>query len=227
MNRLLLVDDDRDLCEMLARYLAREGFELHAVHDGSAAVEASAAGRYDLVILDVMLPNLSGLEALKLIRRQSQVPVLILTARGDDADSVAGLELGADDYLAKPCSPRVLSAHIRAILRRMQGIETGPPTAPIVIGDVEVQPSARTVTRNNQKIELTSTEFAIFEVLVRSSGKIVSKTQLSERALGRKLGRFDRSLDMHISNVRRKMGFTDAECDRIKTIRNIGYLYTR
>lgn len=226
MNRLLLADDDRELCRMLQSYLAREGFELDAVYDGSAAVHESVTGRYHLVILDVMLPQLSGFEALKLIRQQTQVPVLILTARGEDVDSVLGLELGADDYLAKPCNPRVLSARIRAILRRSQA---GAPDAmlPIIIGDVELHSSARTVIRQQQNITLTSTEFAILEVLMRNGGQVVMKNALSEAVLGRKLGRFDRSLDMHISNIRKKMGFIPPDFNRIKTIRNSGYLYTR
>lgn len=227
MNRLLLADDDREMCEMLQSYLAREGFEVTAVHDGGAAVHEATKGRYQLVILDVMMPKLSGFEALKLIRQQTQVPVLILTARGEDVDSVVGLELGADDYLAKPCNPRVLSARIRAILRRSQGTASDSVATAIVIDDVELQPFARIVMRNKEKIALTSTEFAILEILMRNGGQVVAKNALSELALGRKVGRFDRSLDMHISNVRRKMGFVTPDCDRIKTVRNVGYIYTR
>jgi two-component system response regulator CpxR len=228
MQRLLLADDDRELCEMLKSYLATEGFELDSVYDGADAVTESLTGSYRLVILDVMLPSLSGLDALKQIRRKTQVPVLILTARGEDVDSVVGLELGADDYLAKPCNPRVLSARIRAILRRSQAMApTDTATTTLVVGDVELQPFSRTVSRDRQKVTLTSTEFAVLEVLMRNSGQVVTKNALSELALGRKLGRFDRSLDMHISNVRRKMGFANPDSDRIKTIRNVGYLYTR
>lgn len=228
MQRLLLADDDRELCEMLRSYLATDGFELDSVYDGDDAVTEAVRGGYPLVILDVMLPKRSGLDALKLIRQQTQVPVLILTARGEDVDSVVGLELGADDYLAKPCNPRVLSARIRAILRRSQSLAAADTAATaIVVGDVELMPSARTVTRDKQPLALTSTEFAVLEVLMRNSGQVVTKHALSEAALGRKLGRFDRSLDMHISNVRKKLGFAIPDCDRIKTIRNVGYLYTR
>lgn len=141
---------------------------------------------------------------------------------------MVGLELGADDYLAKPCNPRVLSARIRAILRRSQSLAAADTVATaIVVGDGELMPSARTATRDKQPLALTSTEFAVLEVLMRNSGQVVTKHALSEAALGRKLGRFDRSLDMHISNVRKKLGFVIPDCDRIKTIRNVGYLYTR
>lgn len=224
MTRLLLADDDRELCTMLHTWLEREGFQLDTVYDGDAATDQALRGNYQLVILDVMMPGRSGFDALKAIRMQSQVPVLILTARGDDVDSVLGLELGADDYLAKPCNPHVLSARIRAILRRSQNPTVG--TA-IVIDDVELQPNTRTVLRRQQKVPLTSTEFAILELLMRNAGQVVAKNALSEAALGRKLGRFDRSLDMHVSNVRKKMGFSLPDDERIKTIRNVGYFYTR
>lgn len=224
MNPLLLADDDRELCSMLQTWLTREGFTLDVVYDGDDAVQRALKGQYQLIILDVMLPGRSGFDALKAIRQQSQVPVLILTARGEDVDSVLGLELGADDYLAKPCNPHVLSARIRAILRRSQNT---PGSVTINVDDVELQPHTRTVYRRQQKIPLTSTEFAILEMLMRNAGQVVTKNALSEAALGRKLGRYDRSLDMHLSNVRKKMGFTSPDDERIKTIRNVGYFYTR
>jgi two-component system response regulator CpxR len=173
-----------------------------------------------------MLPGQSGFEVLKAIRDTSAVPVLMLTARGEDVDSVVGLELGADDYLAKPCNPRVLVAHIKAILRRSQpntladNLETQ-----LSVGDVELNPQSRTVYREQNPIALTSTEFTILETLMRNAGKVVNKNELSEVALGRKLAHYDRSLDVHISNVRKKLGFMSEQADRIKTIRNVGYLF--
>ena len=225
-NNLLLVDDDKELCSMLRNYLALEGFKTDVLHNGESAAEQAITGQYNLVILDIMLPGQSGFEVLKAIRDTSAVPVLMLTARGEDVDSVVGLELGADDYLAKPCNPRVLVAHIKAILRRSQpntladDLETQ-----LSVGDVELNPQSRTVYREQNPIALTSTEFTILETLMRNAGKVVNKNELSEVALGRKLAHYDRSLDVHISNVRKKLGFMSEQADRIKTIRNVGYLF--
>lgn len=227
-NRLLLVDDDKELCSMLQSYLAQEDFEADATHTGETAVDMALNNDYQLVVLDIMLPGLSGFDVLKAIREKSSVPVLMLTARGEDVDSVVGLELGADDYLAKPCSPRVLLAHIRAILRRS---ETGKFSLgmedQVQIGEIELHSQSRTVYREKNPVRLTSTEFTILETLMRNAGNVVNKSELSEIALGRKLAHFDRSLDVHISNVRKKLGFISDHNNRIKTIRNVGYLYTR
>lgn len=227
-NTLLLIDDDKELCSMLQSYLAQEGFQTDAIHSGEAAVDKVLSDDYRLVILDIMLPGPTGFEVLKSIREASSVPVLMLTARGEDIDSVIGLELGADDYLAKPCSPRVLVAHIRAILRRSESSKYALGVdAELRIGDIELYSNSRTVYREKDPVALTSTEFTILETLMRNAGNVVNKGELSEIALGRKLAHFDRSLDVHISNVRKKLGFISDHNNKIKTIRNVGYLYSK
>lgn len=213
---------------MLQNFLSQEGFVADAVHDGETAIDKVLNGNYQLAVLDIMLPGRSGFEVLKAIREHSPVPVLMLTARGEDVDSVVGLELGADDYLAKPCSPRVLVAHIRAILRRSQSnLSSDTPNEQLHIGNIELHPQSRTVYREQNPVTLTSTEFTILETLMRNAGSVVNKNELSEIALGRKLAHFDRSLDVHISNVRKKLGFIAEHNDRIKTIRNVGYLFSK
>jgi DNA-binding response OmpR family regulator len=224
--RVLLADDDEELCDMLGAYLRREGFEVECAHDGETALAKALSGSYDLVVLDVMMPKRDGFDVLRRLRRESLVPVLMLTARGSDVDSIVGLELGADDYLPKPCNPRVLTARMRAVLRRA-GVEAEDDAGDLQIGDIELRPGARRVRRGGEAVELTSTEFSVLAVLMQSAGRIVSKEALSEQALGRKLTRYDRSLDMHISNLRRKLGpLPDGE-ERIETVRGVGYLYRR
>jgi DNA-binding response OmpR family regulator len=231
MSRILLADDDVELSEMLTQYLAAEGFTVEAVNDGETALAKAQAGKYDLVILDVMMPRLNGLDVLRTLRTKSLIPVLMLTARGEDVDSIVGLELGADDYLAKPCNPRVLVARIRAILRRAEdtvasgaGHDT-PQT--LTLGDLEMHTGTRRVSCRGESIALTSTEYTVLEVLLREAGHVVSKTNLSERALGRKLTRYDRSLDMHVVSLRKKLGPLASGEERIKTVRGVGYQYTR
>lgn len=229
MSRILLADDDVELCEMLTQYLAAEGFDIDAVHDGEHALAQALAGKYELVILDVMMPHMNGLDVLRELRTRSLVPVLMLTARGEDVDSIVGLELGADDYLAKPCNPRVLSARIRAILRRTEtrAPDDGRAAAVLRLDDVELHTGSRTVRRAGAPLPMTSTEYTVLEVLLRDAGRAVSKAELCERALGRKLARYDRSLDMHVSNLRRKLGPLPGGTERIKTVRGIGYQYVR
>lgn len=228
MEKLLLVDDDKELCGMLQNYLAQEGFITDAVHEGKIAVDTVLKGDYHLIILDIMLPGQTGFDVLKTVREKSSVPVLMLTARGEDVDSVIGLELGADDYLSKPCSPRVLVAHIRAILRRSQASKLSDgSTEQLSVGNIELFPQSRTVYHEQNPVTLTSTEFTILETLMRNAGSIVNKNELCEIALGRKLAHFDRSLDVHISNVRKKLGFMPEQNDRIKTVRNVGYLFSK
>lgn len=225
--RLLLADDDEELCEMLGEYLRGEGFDIAVVHDGEAALERLAGEAFDLVVLDVMMPRINGLDVLRELRRRSLIPVLMLTARGSDVDSVVGLELGADDYLPKPCNPRVLVARVRAVLRRA-GPGDSPHEADIVrVRDIELQHGARRVLRNGSPVELTSTEYSVLAVLLDEVGRVVTKESLSEQALGRKLTRYDRSLDMHISNLRRKLGPLPNGEERIQTVRGVGYLYTQ
>ena len=227
MARILLADNDIELSDMLVDYLSEEGFEVDVAHDGDAALTKALANPYDLLILDVMMPNRNGFDVLRELRAQSLLPVLMLTARGDDVDSIVGLELGADDYLAKPSNPRVLVARIRAILRRAESHNTNERADQIALDDIVMHPRSRTVVCNNAPISMTSTEFSVLDVLLREAGNIVTKATLSERALGRKLSRYDRSLDMHVSNLRRKLGPQSNGQERIKTVRGVGYIYSR
>lgn len=230
MNRILLADDDIELCEMLKRYLEVEGFQVGTAHDGEAALNLALTDNFDLVVLDVMMPRLNGYDALRTLREDSMQPVLMLTARGDDVDSIVGLELGADDYLPKPCNPRVLVARIRAILRRAQseGDTVGGTTSPetLNLADLEMQTGSRTVSLNGKPVAMTSTEYGVLEVLIREAGHVVTKAELSQRALGRELMRYDRSIDMHLSSLRKKLGPLANGEERIKTVRGIGYQYT-
>ena len=230
MNHILLADDDVELCGMLKEYLEAEGFQVNMAHDGETALSQARTGDYELMILDVMMPQLNGFDVLRELRRDSLMPVLMLTARDEDVDSIIGLELGADDYLPKPCNPRVLVARIRAILRRTQaptenreGTEL-PDT--LKLGDLEMQTGSRTVVLAGKPVTMTSTEYSVLEVLLREAGHVVSKAALSERALGRKLTRYDRSIDMHLSNLRKKLGPLANGKERIKTVRGVGYQYT-
>jgi len=227
MARLLLADDDKELCELLTEYLSSEGFEVSSVHDGEKAVSEVLTGNYDLLVLDIMMPIMNGIDALRELRLKKATPVLMLTARGDDVDRIVGLEMGADDYLPKPCNPRELVARIRAILRRVKAAETGVTPSPgvLAIDDVELRPSSRQVVCNGNDVELTSTEFGVLALLMQHAGEVVSKKQLTEAVLERKLTQYDRSMDMHVSHVRRKLGKTATGEERIKTVRNAGYLY--
>ena len=226
MHRILLADDDVELAHMLVDYLSQEGFEVDTAHDGKTALQKALADHYELIILDVMMPELNGFDVLRQLRTQSQVPVLMLTARGEDVDSIVGLEIGADDYLAKPCNPRVLVAHMRAILRRSDQVTTNTTTDILTVGDIELQRGARRVLLDHQTITMTSTEYCVLEVLLEEAGRVVSKQDLSARALGRELNLYDRSLDMHVSNLRKKLGSLADDEERIKTIRGVGYQYT-
>jgi two-component system response regulator CpxR len=231
MQRLLLADDDIELCQLLGEFLTQEGFEIDVTHDGESAIEKALNNEYDLMVLDVMMPKMNGFDVLRELRPQSQLPVLMLTARVEDVDNIIGLELGADDYLAKPCSPRVLVAHIRAILRRKamheneKHLESQDTT--LKVGDLEMQLGARSVSCKDKHMIMTSTEYDVLEVLVREAGNVVSKEELTEQALGRKLTQHDRSIDMHVSNLRKKLGPLANGRERIQTVRGVGYLYTR
>ncbi len=225
MERVLIVDDDKELCDLVAEYLTPEGFEVGAVHNGEQGLKRALSGDHVLVVLDVMLPGMSGLDVLRKLRAESRVPVLILTARGDDVDRIVGLEIGADDYLPKPFNPRELLARIRAILRRTQK-PPSPPMEKIAIGDVELDPAARMVKRAGEPVELTSVEFGMLEALMRSAGQVVTRDQLAQNVLGRKFMPYDRSIDMHVSKLRKKLGDSE-DADKIKTIRGVGYVFTR
>jgi len=223
--QVLLADDDVELSGMLTEYLEREGFGVTAVHDGEAAARLALSGGYQIVVLDVMMPKVDGIEALRQIRQTSRVPVVMLTARGDDVDRIVGLELGADDYVPKPCTPRELVARLRAILRRANpGSMSGSDGGPIEVGQIALWPEKRRVQWRGRDVHLTSIEFNVLEVLMRNAGRVVSKQEISENALGRPLARFDRSIDVHLSSIRQKLG--DAG-KLIRTVRGLGYHLVR
>jgi len=222
-DSILLVDDDRELCAMLAEYLGREGFTVGAVHDGAQGVDAVRERPPALVVMDITMPVLDGFDALRTIRGFSRVPVLMLTARGDELDRIVGLEIGADDYLPKPFNPRELVARVRAILRRGQAAGEHDLAA-LVVGDLRLDPGARSLYRDGTPVEITATEYSVLEVLMHHPGVLVGKEDLSRQALGRALMPFDRSLDTHISNLRRKLGAAPGGGPRIKTLRGRGYL---
>ncbi|MCF4152401.1 response regulator transcription factor [Dethiosulfovibrio sp. F2B] len=223
MDKILVVDDDRELGELLTEYLGGEGFQVSLSYDGKNGALEAAAGKHDLVVLDVMLPGQSGFEALKEIRRTSSIPVIMLTAKGDEVDRVLGLEMGADDYLPKPFSPRELLARVRAVMRRRNG-----PSDPerLTVDDLEMFVRSRQVMLDGITVDLTSMEFRLLEVLLRSAGQVVSRDDLFRKVLERSAAPFDRSLDMHVSNLRKKLGPHEDGTDRIRTVRGEGYLYT-
>jgi two-component system, OmpR family, response regulator len=227
MAKVLLVDDDIDLSTMLKEYLEHEGFAVAVVHDGESGVRTALADGFDIVVLDVMMPGISGIEALRRIRAASRMPVLMLTARGDDVDRVLGLELGADDYVPKPCTPRELVARLRAILRRTALAETAAEQTTILAGRLRLWPDKRRAEWDGQPMELTSTEFNLLEALARQVGNVVTKSVLSESGLGRPLSRYDRSIDVHVSNLRQKLGSLPDGRSWIQTVRGIGYQLIR
>jgi len=225
LPRVLIVDDDRELTAMLSEYLGHEGFVVTVEHDGTEAVQKISAQSADLVILDVMLPGRSGLDVLRAVRaRDERPPVLMLTARGDDVDRIVGLELGADDYLAKPFNPRELVARMRAVLRR--GAERSGAGEPLALGPLRLDSGRHRVTVNGNQVPLTGAEFRVLECLMRSAGRVLSREQLTEQALGRKLELYDRSVDTHVSNLRRKLGLSPPIDPEIRGIRGAGYLLT-
>jgi two-component system response regulator CpxR len=227
-NRILIVDDDIELCELLSDYLSTEGFAVEAVHDGETGVERALSNDFGMIVLDVMLPRLSGFEVLRRIRMGSSVSVLMLTARGDEVDRIVGLEMGADDYLPKPFNPRELVARLRAILRRTMSPLSGAETSSslLEVGDVSVDPGARIVLCGEKPVEVTSVEFSLLEVLLRMAGKVISREDLSLQALGRSLNYQDRSIDVHVSSLRKKLGTLSDGNERIKSVRGVGYIYT-
>ncbi len=225
MSRILLVDDDLGLSELLAQLLELEGFELTLAHDGQAGLDLALEQQFDLILLDVMLPKLNGFEVLRALRSKKQTPVLMLTARGDEIDRVVGLEIGADDYLPKPFNDRELVARIRAIIRRTHIQLNEAPQATHQYGDINLDPTRQEVHCQDQLIILTGTEFSLLFELVKNAGELASKEALSEKVLGKKLMPFDRSLDMHLSNLRKKMPERDDGRPRVKTIRGKGYIW--
>ncbi len=228
MPKILLVDDDTELVAMLTTYLEREGFEVGAAYDGQTGAAEALSGQYSIAVIDVMMPRSSGIEALTRIRAQSRIPVLMLTARGDDADRIVGLEIGADDYVPKPCTPRELTARIRAILRRTERADRAEDAAvAVTAGSLVMWPERRYAEWRGRALELTSTEFNLLEVLARNAGRPVSKQDLSEQALGRALSPFDRSIDVHLSSIRRKLGTLADGRSCIQTVYRLGYQLIR
>jgi DNA-binding response OmpR family regulator len=229
MDKILIIDDDVALGELVTEYLEPLGFEIELVHRGDAGAERALAGEHSLVVLDVMLPGLNGFEVLRRIRAESKIPVLMLTARGDDIDRIVGLEIGADDYLPKPFNPRELTARIRAILRRTTPEAPADQSAEkrLRVGDVELDSGTRAISRAGENVELTAVEFDLLEKLLRAAGQIVTREELSKQVLGRGSSPFDRSIDMHISNLRKKLGNRDDAGERIKTVRGVGYIYAQ
>ncbi|HQU92730.1 MAG TPA: response regulator transcription factor [Pyrinomonadaceae bacterium] len=226
MSKVLIIDDDEELCELVSEYLGVEGFETAVVNDGASGLEEARSGKYDMAILDVMLPKMNGFEVLKNLRIDSTLPVLMLTARGDDMERIVGLETGADDYLPKPFNPRELVARLRAIMRRVKGDPAENGSDKIQVEDIELSESSRSAKLNGEEVVLTSVEFDLLKHLLLEAGKIIKKEDLSVRVLDRELSPFDRSLDMHISNLRKKLGLREDGSDRIKTVRSVGYIYT-
>jgi DNA-binding response OmpR family regulator len=218
---ILLIDDDRELCELLTDYLQLEGFQVEAVHDGAEAVKLCEKQRYDALVLDVMLPGMQGFDVLRRLRRFSRIPVIMLTARGDDTDRIVGLEMGADDYLPKPCNPRELAARLRAILRRATPTSSGLATE-LEAGGLRVSTSERTTRLHDQQIHLTTAEFNILVLLLRHAGEPVERDTLSEQALGRALTAYDRSVDVHVSKLRKKLAAAH-DGELIANIRGKGY----
>jgi len=225
---LLIVDDDVDLCEVLTRYLEAEDFRVSAAHTGGEGVRAGLEGSYELIVLDVMLPDRKGFDVLKDIRQRARTPVLMLTAKGDEFDRVLGLELGADDYLTKPFSPRELVARISAILRRsgwQSDNNNGLRPPRITSGDLELDLAARIVSKAGEPLNLTSAEFDLLHMFFEAPGQVLTRDKLVERVLGREFSPFDRSIDFHITNLRRKLGPQPNGAERIRSVRGTGYLY--
>jgi len=231
MDRVLIIDDDFELCSLVGEYLAPEGFRIDSVHDGETGLQKALNGSYLLVVLDVMLPGMSGFDVLRRIRATSRIPVLLLTARGEDVDRIVGLEIGADDYLPKPFNPRELVARIRAVLRRTsadpKGVGSPRPPDIVRIGDIELDPATRTVKHAGQPVDLTSVEFNLLEVLLHEAGRVVTREELVSAVLSRKFSPFDRSIDMHVSKVRKKLGDLNGDAEHIKTVRGVGYIFAR
>ena len=227
MNRILIIDDDAELCTLVARFLRSEGFDVERAVDGRHGIEQAVSGSYALVMLDVMMPGLSGFDVLRRIRARARTPVLMLTGRGDTHDRVLGLELGSDDYLPKPYDPAELAARIRAILRRSESPPASSASGALAVDDIELTASTRVVTRAGQPIELTAVEFDLLEALMKVAGTVVRREDLVRTVLGREFSPFDRSLDTHVCNLRRKIGHLRDGTERIKGIRGTGYLYAK
>jgi len=222
-NRVLLVEDDDELRQLLARYLTNHGFTVREAANGRDGLALAMGQDCDVVVLDIMLPDISGLEVLRELRASTHIPVALLTARGDETDRIVGFEVGADDYIPKPCNPRELVARLQALLRRIAWDRKADVSATRVYGDLRIEPDQRRIFQQDTALDLTATEYEVLNVLLAHAGSVVRKTDLMQWALGRRLEAFDRTLDMHISNLRRKLGNDDPP--RIETVRGLGYSY--
>jgi DNA-binding response OmpR family regulator len=223
-HEILIIDDDRELCALLGDFLELEGFAVSAVHDGAEAIDTCRGREFDAIVLDVMLPRLQGFDVLRKLREFSATPVIMLTARGEATDRIVGLEMGADDYLPKPCNPRELAARLRAVLRRAERTPEREPSQ-FCVEELTASTSDRSVHFRGEPLRLTTAEFNILIVLMRRAGEVVNRELLSQQALGRALTAYDRSVDVHVSNLRKKLGASDREL--IKNIRGVGYQLTR
>ena len=227
-RRVLVVDDDVELCQLLSQYLLGEGLDVEATHSGLTGVDRALSGEHAIVVLDVTLPDIKGFEVLRRLRVHSRMPVLMLTARGDEQDRILGLELGADDYLPKPFNPRELAARIEAILRRARPDHSMSPFAfaeRLVVDDIAMDKGTRAVRQAGKELDLTTIEFNLLEEFLRSAGRVISREDLVRTVLGREFSPFDRSIDTHVSNLRKKLGVTPEGVERIKGVRGVGYLY--
>lgn len=222
-NRVLLIEDDDELRQLLARYLSGHGFTVREAANGRDGLALALGQDCDVVVLDIMLPDISGLDVLRDLRRETHLPVALLTARGDETDRIVGFEVGADDYIPKPCNPRELVARLQALLRRIAWDQSSDLDSAQVIGDLRIEPDHRRIFQKDEPLELTATEYEVLRVLLAHAGSVVRKSDLMQWALGRPLEAFDRTLDMHVSNLRKKLG-SDGSA-RIETVRGLGYSY--
>ena len=225
MERVLIIDDDTELCALVARFLTGEGFQVERASNGSQGVENALSGKHELILLDVMMPDMNGFDVLRRIRAVCRTPVLMLTARGDTLDRVLGLEMGADDYLPKPFDPSELAARIRAILRRSN--QQAASARPIAIVDIELDFGTRTAMRSGKLLDLTAVEFDLLAALMKVAGTTVGREDLVRTVLGREFSPFDRSIDTHVCNLRKKIGRLKDGSERIKGVRGAGYLYAK
>lgn len=221
-SKILIIDDDRELGEMLKEFLAPDHLDVSARLNGEDGLQALQDETWDLLILDIMLPGMNGIEVLKQIRQDSDIPVIMLTARGDDVDRILGLEFGADDYLSKPFNPRELLARIKAIMRRSRADEKRSKA--LTVGSLELDVGSRRVSAGGESIRLTGTEFELLRCLAESPGKVVPKEQLTQQVLGRRHMPYDRSIDTHVSNVRGKLSSAGVDNPSIRSQRGVGYL---
>ncbi|HNW34649.1 MAG TPA: response regulator transcription factor [Candidatus Ozemobacteraceae bacterium] len=224
MKRILALDDDLELCELLSEFLTNEGFAVKTCRDPSTFFGLPFGDAFDLLIIDVMLPGIDGFEILRRVRAKSRIPVIMLTARGEERDRVLGLELGADDYLPKPFSPRELVARIRAIFRRLEPVAMSGAEEVLQVGDLRLHMNSRKVFHGNEEISITQIEFRLLELLMRAPGQVLKRQDLALQVLDRTLTYEDRSLDVHISNLRRKIGSKTLRGELIQTVRSVGYM---